>query len=224
MEDCMMPPRTPPRLQLAALALLAFAAMIGAARSTIRLSQQDLGPPTVPLLGIPAGDWPDALFTQLGAAMVRGVDVYIVLSDKGSIAGGLSATEAPYSNGWTIAEVALRARDAIERNPPPGAPSGAALRELLCRKLHVAPLRFSAEDAFPDGVPYPNHAKLVLIDDQAFYIGSQNQYDAGLTEYGILVDDERAGRTLLASYFQPLWQHAGRKAVSGTEAATCVLM
>lgn len=202
---------------------LAFLTMIGAARTSVKISQQDIGPPAVPLLGIPAGSWPDALFAQLGAAVVRGVDVYLVVSNKDSVAGGLTATYAGYSNGWTADDVALKLRDYVERNPPPGAPTGAALRELLCKKVHIAPLRFSSEDAFPDGVPFPNHAKFVMVDDQAFYIGSQNQYDAGLTEFGYLVDDARAAAVVVADYYAPLWLQSSRKAVTGSEAATCVL-
>lgn len=201
----------------------AFLAILGAARSTIRISQQDLGPPTVPLIGIPAGSWPDKLFLKLGEAMVRGVDVYIVLSNPGSVAGGLSANYAGYSNGWPLTTVVTKLRDALVANPPPGLPSGSALTDLLCKRLHVAPLRFSGEDAFPSGIPYPNHAKFVMVDDQGFYIGSQNQYDAGLTEFGFLVDDARAGALVLRDYWQNLWTQSSRLAVSGTEAATCAL-
>lgn len=201
---------------------LAFSAMIGAARTSIRISQQDLGPPSVPILGIPAGKWPDAMFGQLGVAMARGVDVYLVLSNKDSVAGGLSASDASYSNGYSATDVALHIRDYLEKNPPPGVAAG-AVRELLCQRLHVAPLRFSSEDSFPSGVSYPNHAKLVMVDDQAFYLGSQNQYDAGLTEYGMVVDDERAAATLLRDYYAPLWRHSSRKAISGSDAPTCAL-
>jgi phosphatidylserine/phosphatidylglycerophosphate/cardiolipin synthase-like enzyme len=199
----------------------AFLSMMGAAKKSIRMAQQDLGP--LKIGGVATGSWPNGVFAQLGAAMVRGVDVYIVLSNKDSVAGGLSGSEASYSNGWTLEEVGTHIRDYIEQNPPAGAPTGAALRQLICQKLHLAPLRFSGEDTFPDGVPLPLHAKFVMIDDQGFYIGSQNQYDAGLTEYGYLVDDARAGDTVLRSFWTPLWQSSSRRAISGTEAATCSL-
>lgn len=201
----------------------AFLAMLAAARTSIKIAQQDIGPPRVPLLGIPAGDWPEPLFRELGAAMVRGVDVYIVVSNKDSIAGGLTATTAGYSNGWTPQDVAMHIRDSVVASPPPGAPTGQALRDLLCQKLHVAPLRFSVEDSFPDGTPLPNHSKFVMIDDQAFYVGSQNQYDAGLTEFGYLVDDERAAFPMVQTYFAPMWQQSVRSAVSGSDATSCVI-
>lgn len=199
----------------------AFLSMLGAAKRTVRMAQQDLGP--LKLGGVATGSWPNAVFAQLGAAIVRGVDVYIVLSNKDSVAGGLSGSEAAYSNGWTLEEVGARIRDHIEQNPPVGAPTGAALRQLICQKIHLAPLRFSSEDSFPDGVPLPLHAKFVMVDDQGYYIGSQNQYDAGLTEYGYLIDDERSAATVLRSFWDPMWQHSSRRAISGTEATTCSL-
>lgn len=202
---------------------IGFTAMLSSARTSIKITQQDIGPPRVPLLGIPAGSWPEPLFRELGAAMVRGVDVYIVVSNKDSVAGGLDASTAGYSNGWTPEDVATRIRDSIQASPPPGAPTGQALRDLLCQKLHIAPLRFSTEDTFPDGTPLPNHSKFVMIDDQAFYIGSQNQYDAGLTEYGYLVDDARAAFQVVQTYFNPLWQQSRRRAVTGGDAPACVI-
>ena len=53
-----------------------FLTMIGAARTSVKISQQDIGPPAVPILGIPAGSWPDALFAQLGAAMVDRLEIF----------------------------------------------------------------------------------------------------------------------------------------------------
>ena len=55
-----------------------------------------------------------------------------------------------------------------------------------------------------------NHAKLVMVDDVAFHVGSQNLYPAGLTEYGFIVDDAAAAAALDASYWQPLWANSGR--------------
>jgi phosphatidylserine/phosphatidylglycerophosphate/cardiolipin synthase-like enzyme len=194
---------------------LAIDAMLRAARETIVLSQQDLGPPTVPVLGIPLGSWPNAIFDELGAAMARGVDVYLVLSNPGAVAGGLSATVAPYANGWEPAEVVRRIRQRLAASPVAGLPTGAALDALLCDRLHVAPLRFGPDDAFPDGVTFPNHAKLVMVDGQAAYIGSQNLYDAGLSEHGYIVDDAAAIAELAATYWEPLWTWSAARAVSG---------
>jgi phosphatidylserine/phosphatidylglycerophosphate/cardiolipin synthase-like enzyme len=77
--------------------------------------------------------------------------------------------------------------------------------------VYIAPLRFSAEDTFPDGKAMPNHSKLLMVDDQAFYIGSQNLYLADLAEFGFLVDDARAAYQLRHDYYNKLWTWAGRR-------------
>ncbi|HEX4457072.1 MAG TPA: hypothetical protein VIA18_03835 [Polyangia bacterium] len=62
-------------------------------------------------------------------------------------------------------------------NPVVGQPSSDALRALLCQKLHVTSIRFSPSGMWPGGVTAANHAKLVFVDNQAFYIYSR--LDAG---------------------------------------------
>jgi phosphatidylserine/phosphatidylglycerophosphate/cardiolipin synthase-like enzyme len=196
-------------------------AMIDAAKSTVRMSLQDIGPVKAPYLGIPLGSWPDALLTSLGSALNRGVDVYLVLSNDGSRAGGLTATEAPYSNGWTVADVARTLRDHMGKRA--GFPRGAALDALVCKRLHAAPFRYSADDTWTDGVPFASHSKTLAIDEQAFYIGSQNLYPAGLQELGYIVDDSVATRAYLTGYWANVWRFSGARAVTGPEAARCAL-
>jgi phosphatidylserine/phosphatidylglycerophosphate/cardiolipin synthase-like enzyme len=186
---------------------LALVAMLEAAEGSIRISQQDIGPVQVPVLGLPLGDWPEEVLEALGAALERGVDVAIVVSDPDASVGALGPSQAPYANGWTLEEVAAEIRDRT-------GVSDAA----LCERLHVAPIRFSADDTFPGGGAPGNHAKLVLIDDVAFHVGSQNLYPAGLTEYGYIVDDGAAAAALLADYWDPMWTESSRHAVHG---ATC---
>jgi phosphatidylserine/phosphatidylglycerophosphate/cardiolipin synthase-like enzyme len=202
---------------------VALHALVGQAQRTIRMSLQDIGPPAVPGLLLPLGQWPEALFARLGDALTRGVDVYIIVSNQGARAGGLPPWDAQYNNGWSVTQVAQKIHDYMIAHPLPNAPTGAALRALLCQRLHVAPLRFSPEGTWAGGVPAANHAKLVLIDDQAFYIGSQNQYIADLTEFGYIVDDARAAGELYRDYWAPAWQYSSVAAVTGGEAASCSL-
>ena len=62
-------------------------AMIAAAKRTIYLTQQDLGP--VLEAGIALSPWPQPLLDGLSRALGRAVDVYLVLSNANSTAGGL---------------------------------------------------------------------------------------------------------------------------------------
>jgi hypothetical protein len=161
---------------------------------------------------------------KLGAALVRGVDVYIVVSNPTCRAGGLSPLQAQYANGWTVAQVAQKIRDYMIANPVANQPSGDALRALSCQKLHVTSIRSSPSGTWPGGVTAANHAKLVFVDDQAFYIGSQNEYVADLTEFGYLVDDKRAAaqarRRLLGAAVAVL---AGRRRQRQRSRAVCLV-
>ena len=190
---------------------LAQVAMVEAAARTVRISQQDLGPVQAPVLGIPLGGWNQELLDALGAAILRGVDVKIVVSSPEARVGGLGPSQAPYANGWSLAEVADEITAAVAAQP--GAPTGAALQALVCGKLAVAPIRFSADDAFTTGGVPGNHAKLLFVDDAAFYVGSQNLYPAGLTEFGYIVDSAAASAALRDTYWAPLWQQSARLAV-----------
>ncbi len=192
---------------------LALVAMLEAAEASVRISQQDIGPVKVPVLGLPIGGWNVEALDAMGAAVLRGVDVHIVVSSPEAQVGGLGPSQAPYANGWSLDEVADEIAERAAAQP--GAPRGAALDALLCRHLKVAPLRFSGDDTFPGGGAPGNHAKLVMIDDLAFHIGSQNLYPAGLTEFGYIVDDADAAADLDASYWQPLWRQSSRLATSG---------
>ncbi len=196
---------------------LALVAMMEAATSSIRISQQDIGPVKLPVIGIPYGDWPEESMDALAAAIVRGVRVEIVVSSPEASVGGLGPSQAPYANGWTLDDVAQQIRARIATQP--GAPSGAALDAALCARLAVAPVRSSAEDTWPGNGAPGNHAKLVQVDDLAFYIGSQNVYPAGLTEYGYIVDDAAAAAALRASYWDPMWSWSSQRAVSGAACA-----
>lgn len=196
---------------------LALVAMMEAATSSIRISQQDIGPVKLPVIGIPYGDWPEESLDAMAAAILRGVRVEIVVSSPEASVGGLGPSQAPYANGWSLDDVAQQIRERVTQQP--GAPSGATLDTMLCQRLFVGPVRASADDTWPTGGAPGNHAKLVFVDDVTFYIGSQNVYPAGLTEYGYIVDDAGAAAGLRAQYWDPMWQWSRARAVSG---ARCV--
>jgi hypothetical protein len=197
-------------------------ALIGAAKTSLRIVQQDIGPVTVPYLGLPIGSWPTAELQALAEALLRGVDVYIVLSDLNATAGGLPITQATYSNGWNPADVGNHIKSFMQSNA--GFPTGAALDALLCSKLHLAPFRYNATDtAWPDGTPFASHSKIVEVDAQAVYIASHNMYPADLQEFGYIVDDSNVTAQWLSQYWSNVWQYSSTAAVSGTEAKTCAL-
>jgi phosphatidylserine/phosphatidylglycerophosphate/cardiolipin synthase-like enzyme len=187
---------------------------IDAARTNLRISQQDFGPVT--RFGISYGRWLPWVSEALARAIGRGVKVDIVVSSlDANIPGkGIAGT---YSNGWTPADVADRIEQAALANPR-WFPRGADVHRVVCANLKVAPIRSSADQKNPTGEPIGNHAKIVAFDDRAFYLGSQNLYDANLAETGYLVDDARVTASFMASYWQPLWRWSSVNAVSSKSA------
>lgn len=200
----------------------AILAMIDSSRATIRLSQQDLGP--IHKAGASLGSWPEATMVALVAAMDRGVDVSLTLSNTGAVPGNINPIEATfntYDNGWTPEEVAKKFAAFAAKHPEahPRHPDATAL---LCSKLRLMRLRSSAAEAWRDGRTLANHAKVIVVDDRAFYVGSQNLYVADLAEHGVIVDDPAATRSFLASYMNHVESYSRRTAVTGPGVA-CVL-
>lgn len=192
--------------------------LLGAARHTMLIAQQDIAfnMPGVPGVTYPAGvTYPETTLERIADFLLGGGDAYIVLSNYG--ADGLS--KADYSNDVPVADVARKiGAVAQSRSKLPAA----ALNTLLCQHLHVAPLRFGPDAAWPDGHPIGNHSKFWMVDDHVFYIGSDNMYPSDLQEFGYIIDDRAAAARVWRDYWEPLWKWSSRAAISGSEAASCV--
>ncbi|WDE04859.1 phospholipase [Thalassomonas viridans] len=53
-----------------------------------------------------------------------------------------------------------------------------------------------------------NHAKIMVIDDEAYIVGSDNLYPGFLSEFNYLVEGEEAVGDLLKNYWGPLWKYS----------------
>jgi phosphatidylserine/phosphatidylglycerophosphate/cardiolipin synthase-like enzyme len=193
-------------------------ALIDTARTAIRITQQDIGPPSLPVLGVHVTGWPTDELEAIADALARGVDVYIIVSDLNAKAG---VTGSVYSNGWTATDVGNQIEDYMQNGA--GYPTGAALGQLLCSKLHLAPFRYGSDATWPDGATFANHSKVIQVDAEAVYISSFNMYPANLQEFGYIVDDPGITSQWLNQYWLDAWAGASTGAVSGPEAATCML-
>ncbi|MBS0221752.1 MAG: hypothetical protein JSR91_13515 [Proteobacteria bacterium] len=197
--------------------------MLGTARHSIRIVQQDLG------FNLGRADtlFPDSTFDRLVDFLRREQgDIYIVLSDLGAVGDSGSS----YSNNVTLGQVAQHLRDAVQRRIYARDPLARyAVRRgpdpvnaLLCSRVHIAPFRFGPDAAWPGGRPIANHAKFWMVDDRIFYIGSDNMYPVNLQEYGYILDDTKAASDLIAAYWNPLWEWSRRAAVSGPGVEPCI--
>ena len=181
----------------------AIMAALDSAKDSIRLSVQDLGP--LQIGPVESYAWSSSLLDMIGRAIARGVSVEILMTTPvvGDEGGG-SGDDGAYSNGWTKQDAVLRVENRLRLNDF-WLPDGTTAQQAICEHLSVASIRPFEEERWSDGTEYANHAKSFIIDDQAFYIGSQNLYPAELAEFGYLVDDQSAAQKLVDNYWNPLW-------------------
>jgi phosphatidylserine/phosphatidylglycerophosphate/cardiolipin synthase-like enzyme len=73
-------------------------------------------------------------------------------------------------------------------------------------KLKVATLYYS------DNSQAANHSKVYIIDEDCFYVGSDNFYPSGdqlgLQEFGYLIEDKSETKKFIAEYWDKLWQYS----------------
>jgi phosphatidylserine/phosphatidylglycerophosphate/cardiolipin synthase-like enzyme len=195
----------------------------GAARHRILLSQQDIGF----ILGRADPIFPESTLERLlDFIEQRDGHVYIVLSNPG--AAGNSGSS--YSNDVSLAAFARHLHDMVQKRVDARDPKERyqvrkgpdPINALLCSHVHLAPLRFGPDATWPGGKSIGNHAKLWMVDDRVFYIGSDNLYPVNLQEFGYIIDDPKAAAELIDAYWNPLWQWSQRAAVSGEGVEPCI--
>ncbi|HCC08358.1 MAG TPA: hypothetical protein DEP72_09410 [Clostridiales bacterium] len=176
--------------------------LISLAQKNIRMSLQAFHL----LYGLVAA-YNNKLFVELGKAIERGVDIYIVISNPGAIAGGLGSFSAPYDGenpdeiNAKLFEVMVTDLNMVE----------ITAKNLINTHFNVASLRYSSDETYPNNIPISNHAKTFMVDDTVFYIGSQNQYICNLNEFGYIVESSDKAQEYKNLYWTPLWEQSQRK-------------
>jgi hypothetical protein len=64
-----------------------------------------------------------------------------------------------------------------------------------------------------------NHAKIMIIDDEAYVLGSDNLYPGFLSEFDYLVEGAEAVKALLENYWKPLWKYSGPHCINSLSPA-----
>ncbi len=172
----------------------ALITMMDSARSSIRMSQQDIGS-----LKFPFPTLPDRYLDAWVRAAQRGVDVNVVVSNENAFGGHGQTTEDAYFNGWSLEEL----WNGLLWRVPFASPQQIAN---LCEHVHFSRFRSIPASTWPSGMPQANHAKVVIIDEKAHYVGSQNLYNASLSEFGIIVVDPTATAQFVADYYAKLFE------------------
>jgi hypothetical protein len=186
--------------------------LLGAARQNIKVVQQDFGF----TFGAPEPQYPESSMERIADFLLRDQgEVFVVLSNYRA----RSKSGAHYSNRLYIEQTAQKFREVVKRRTRK---PDAEVNELLCRRLHVAPFRFGADNVWPGNIAIGNHAKFWMIDDRAFYIGSDNIYPVDLQEFGYIVDSKAAAADIHREYWDPLWRWSAPHAISGAGAPRCL--
>ncbi len=189
----------------------AVRALIERARTSIFIAQQDLLSCLPKPVAATEAKLDERLFAILASKIVAGVPITIVLSaGRGGAAG--------YSNGWTLKDLGKILKQAVEVDAHVPA---AQARAKLCQDVALAALRNGPGATWADGKPFSLHAKLVAVDDEAFYIGSQNLYPGRLQELGTIVEDRPAARELDFTYLRPMWNWSQRDALINPATKKC---
>ena len=142
--------------------------------------------------------WPEDLMEALIEGLTdptKQLDVRIVVTEP----GGLSGSGGHYSFGETPQGVIEEFRKRIGSR-------------IITGSLMIAPIRFRhGIDAWEvDGkkIKVTNHAKLWMIDEQTFHIGSDNIYPHNLQEFGYVIEDPKVAAGVLHTYWNPLWENS----------------
>ncbi len=187
--------------------------LLGSARKSIYIAQQDIAF----TLGRADPLWPESTLERLADFLLRDAgDLFIVLSNPNARA---PAGES-YSNGVSPETVARKIRDVVLSRGD--SRSAVDVDRLLCRRLHVAPLRFGPDASWPENRPFANHSKFFMVDARAFHIGSDNFYPVNLQEFGIMIDDRAAAAQVKRDYWDPLWRWSRAAAVIGGDSGNCL--
>jgi phosphatidylserine/phosphatidylglycerophosphate/cardiolipin synthase-like enzyme len=171
----------------------AIVKLISLAQRTIRMSVQ-----TFRLFRLVSA-WNPEILAAMGAALNRGVTITAVTSNPGAKPGdgkGDSYDSDPPSR--VVGEVVSTMVERLGLTE-------AAAQQIAAQRLSVATFRYSADATYPLNMPIGNHAKTVIVDDAAFYIGSQNMYTCDLNEFGFIVEDAAAAQSYVTNYWTPLW-------------------
>ena len=188
-----------PRIANAGAAVAA--AVFRQARHSIRISQMDFG-----LLWEGTNHWSADVMAALVDVLTdpeRTVEVSLVLSE----CGAKTATSGPYSFGTTIPDVIAELRRGIGSRPMTG-------------RMRIAPLRIAPHgDRWVHGeqsLAFANHAKVWIVDDRVFHVGSDNLYPHVLQEFGYVVESAAVTQGLLDDYWTPLWTSSARAGIELT--------
>ena len=142
--------------------------------------------------------WPDQVMEVLIDGLTdpkKQLEVKIVVTEP----DGLSGSGGHYSFGETPQGVIEEFKKRIGSRP-------------LTGSLMIAPIRFrhgiNEWEVEGKKIKVTTHAKLWMIDERTFHIGSDNIYPHNLQEFGYVIEDPEVAAGVLRTYWNPLWENS----------------
>ncbi|MES2744758.1 MAG: phospholipase D-like domain-containing protein [Bdellovibrionota bacterium] len=140
-------------------------------------------------------------FDEIAEALMRGVHLRVIQSDTDVGVNDYTLFKFYNAQKLLISNVVQYAKEKRFK-----APGGQSPQAYFCSLVQYAPIRYVADQTRWDKQKgYGSHAKLLIVDDAAFYVGSHNYYTANLQEFGVIVADQALTRQLQKAYWEPIW-------------------
>eukprot|EP00588_Corethron_pennatum_P008841 CAMPEP_0194274128 /NCGR_PEP_ID=MMETSP0169-20130528/7286_1 /TAXON_ID=218684 /ORGANISM="Corethron pennatum, Strain L29A3" /LENGTH=1429 /DNA_ID=CAMNT_0039017245 /DNA_START=34 /DNA_END=4320 /DNA_ORIENTATION=- len=124
-----------------------------------------------------------------------------------------------YGYGWSLENIGdwIFAYYAINKSSRPKTDgvfmSSTQVADHICKKIKIAHTRLNKNETTymrgdNSGGQVGNHAKILMVDEEIFYIGSDNTYGGGLAEFGLIIDDATRSKDFADNYWNTLWTEA----------------
>ena len=111
----------------------------------------------------------------------------------------------------------------LKVRPPRNGVIGSAVKAVfkagLGEQLPYTFEQFKRVDSAPG-----NHAKITIVDEKLYVVGSDNLYPGFLSEFNYLIEGEAAVGELLTSYWNRLWAYSGQHCVNPLCKGGCVTL
>lgn len=173
----------------------AIIGMLDAAKTSVMIDQQDYFNVIVTKTDLTRSFAFDAIIN----AALRGLPVTLIQSNKYPLGNyGMVDPAKAYKNFIDELTKRLQKEQDLSRGDA---------RTKACELLVMAPFRINSKlNEWPNGGGvYGSHTKLVMVDEAAVYVGSQNLYPANLQEYGSIITDAEATAHFKKEYWDKVW-------------------
>jgi len=78
----------------------------------------------------------------------------------------------------------------------------------VCKDRKIGDKQLSGDQWWPSGEPVGTHTKSFIVDDECYYLGSQNLYNCNHAEWGYIVDNQREAEKYLEEYWNHMWKYS----------------